>query len=159
MEQWRKKQAKGDVIIVRYADDAVLGFQHRDEAERFLAELKERLAKFGLELHPEKTRLIEFGRYAAERREKRGEGKPETFNFSGFTHICGTSHKTGFFRVKRKTMGQKAGSEAERYQGEAADATARGHRGYSEVAQGGGEGVFPIPCNTGQRGTDEGVPP
>ena len=107
MEQWRKKQAKGDVIIVRYADDAVLGFPHRDEAERFLAELKEGLAKFGLELHPEKTRLIEFGRYAAERREKRGEGKPETFNFSGFTHICGTSHKTGFFRVKRKTMGKR----------------------------------------------------
>jgi RNA-directed DNA polymerase len=107
VEQWRKKQAKGDVIIVRYADDAVLGFQHQDEAERFLAELKERLAKFGLELHPEKTRLIEFGRFATERREKRGEGKPETFNFLGFTHICGTSHKTGYFTVKRKTIGKR----------------------------------------------------
>jgi RNA-directed DNA polymerase len=107
VEQWRKKQAQGDVIIVRYADDAVLGFQHRDAAERFLAELRERLAKFGLELHPEKTRLIEFGRYATERREKRGEGKPETFNFLGFTHICGTSHKTGYFTVKRKTMGKR----------------------------------------------------
>jgi RNA-directed DNA polymerase len=107
VEQWRKKQAQGDVIIVRYADDAVPGFQHRDEAERFLAEFRERLAKFGLELHPEKTRLIEFGRYATERREKRGEGKPETFNFLGFTHICGTSHKTGYFTVKRKTMGKR----------------------------------------------------
>ena len=91
VEAWRKKQAKGDVIMVRYADDAVLGFQHKDEAERFLAEWRERLAKFGLELHPEQTRLIEFGHYATERRKKRGEGKPETFNFSGFTHICGTS--------------------------------------------------------------------
>jgi len=107
VEQWRKKQAQGDVIIVRYADDAVLGFQQQDEAERFLVELRERLAKFGLELHPEKTRLIEFGRYATERREKRGEGKPETFNFLGFTHICGTSHKTGYFTVKRKTMGKR----------------------------------------------------
>jgi group II intron reverse transcriptase/maturase len=107
VDAWRKKQAKGEVIIVRYADDAVLGFQHQDEAERFLSELKERLAKFGLELHPEKTRLIEFGRYATERRRKRGEGKPETFNFLGFTHICGTSHKTGYFTVKRKTMGKR----------------------------------------------------
>jgi hypothetical protein len=75
---WRKKVAQGDMIAVRYADDAVLGFQHREEAERFLAALRERLRKFGLELHPEKTRLIEFGRYAAERRAKRGEGKSST---------------------------------------------------------------------------------
>jgi hypothetical protein len=95
------------VIVVRYADDAVLGFQYREEAERFLKELKERMAKFGLELHPEKTRLIEFGRYATERRVKRGEGKPETFSFLGFTHICGTSHKTGYFTVQRKTMGKR----------------------------------------------------
>ncbi|MGA2588868.1 MAG: reverse transcriptase domain-containing protein [Bryobacteraceae bacterium] len=81
VQAWRKKVAHGDVIVVRYADDAVLGFQHREEAEKFLAELQERVRKFGLELHPEKTRLIEFGRYAAERRAKRGEGKPETFNF------------------------------------------------------------------------------
>ena len=73
---WRKKVARGDVIVVRYADDAVLGFQYREEAEKFLEELRERVRKFGLELHPEKTRLIEFGRYAAERRAKRGEGKP-----------------------------------------------------------------------------------
>jgi RNA-directed DNA polymerase len=85
VQAWRNKRARGEVIIVRYADDAVLGFEHREEAEQFLEQLRERLAKFGLELHPEKTRLIEFGRYAAERRKKRGEGKPETFNFLGFS--------------------------------------------------------------------------
>lgn len=104
---WRKKVARGDVVVVRYADDAVLGFQHREEAERFLADRRERLQKFGLELHPEKTRLIEFGRYAAERRAKRGEGKPETFNFLGFTHICGKNHVTGYFEVYRKTIGKR----------------------------------------------------
>jgi hypothetical protein len=107
VEAWRKKVARGEVIIVRYADDAVLGFEYREEAERFLEQLRERLRKFGLELHPEKTRLIEFGRYAIERREKRGEGKPETFNFLGFTHICGTSHKTGYFTVHRRTIGKR----------------------------------------------------
>ena len=107
VQAWRKKVAQGDVIAVRYADDAVLGFQHREEAERFLADLRERLGKFGLELHPEKTRLIEFGRYAAERRAKRGEGKPETFNFLGFTHICGKNHITGHFMVYRKTIGKR----------------------------------------------------
>jgi group II intron reverse transcriptase/maturase len=107
VESWRKKQVRGEVIIVRYADDAVLGFEYRDEAERFLEQLRERLRKFGLELHPEKTRLIEFGRHATERRKKRGEGKPETFKFLGFTHICGTSHKTGYFTVHRKTIGKR----------------------------------------------------
>ena len=106
-EAWRKKVAQGDMIIVRYADDAVLGFQHREDAERFLEQLRERVRKFGLELHPDKTRLIEFGRYAAERRKKRGEGKPETFNFLGFTHICGRSRTTGYFTVYRKTIGRR----------------------------------------------------
>jgi len=91
---------------VRYADDAVLGFEHRVEAERFLEQLRESLRKFGLELHPEKTRLIEFGRFAAERRKQRGEGKPETFNL-GFTHIGGTNYRTGHFTVHRKTMGKR----------------------------------------------------
>jgi len=104
---WRKKVAHGEMIVVRYADDAVLGFQYREEAEKFLADLQERVRKFGLELHPQKTRLIEFGRYAAERRAKRGEGKPETFNFLGFTHICGTSQPKGYFTVYRKTIGKR----------------------------------------------------
>src|SRR5579863_56162 len=104
---WRKKVARGEMIVVRYADDAVLGFQYREDAERFLKQLRERMGKFGLELHPEKTRLIEFGRYATERRAKRGEGKPETFNFLGFTHICGTSQPKGYFTVRRRTIGKR----------------------------------------------------
>jgi group II intron reverse transcriptase/maturase len=107
VDAWRKKRAHGDMIIVRYADDAVLGFEHREDAEQFLEQLQERLAKFGLELHSQKTRLIEFGRYAAERRKKRGEGKPETFNFLGFTHICGTNYQTGNFMIRRKTIGKR----------------------------------------------------
>ena len=100
---WRRKMANGDVIIVRYADDLVMGFQHWADAVRFLEEFKERLAKFGLELQPDKTRLIEFGRYAARDRKQRGEGKPETFNFLGFTHYCGQRHKTKTFTVWRIT--------------------------------------------------------
>ena len=103
---WRKKVANGEMILVRYADDAVLGFQYREDAERFLEQLRDRLTDFGLELHPDKTRLIEFGRYATDRRKKRGEGKPETFNFLGFTHICGTN-KAGKFIVKRQTIGKR----------------------------------------------------
>jgi RNA-directed DNA polymerase len=102
-EVWRKKVAKGDMIILRYADDLVVGFQHRTDAERFLGEFKERLAKFDLELHPDKTRLIEFERYAARDRKQRGEGKPETFTFLGFTHYCGQRHKRGTFTVWRIT--------------------------------------------------------
>jgi group II intron reverse transcriptase/maturase len=104
---WREKVGRGEMIIVRYADDAVLGFQYREDAERFLEQLRERVRKFGLELHPEKTRLIEFGRYAAERRKQRGEGKPETFNFLGFTHICGRSRQKRYFTVYRKTIAKR----------------------------------------------------
>jgi group II intron reverse transcriptase/maturase len=100
---WRRKVAKGDVMIVRYADDLALGFQLKADAMRFLVEFKERLVKFGLELHPDKTRLIEFGRYAARDRKLRGSGKPETFNFLGFTHYCGRRRKTGTFTVCRIT--------------------------------------------------------
>src|SRR6201997_5573556 len=102
-DMWRKKVARGDVIVVRYADDLVLGFEYRTEAERFLEEFRERLAKFGLELHAEKTRLIEFGRFAVQNREQRGEGKPETFTFLGFTHYCGKRRKDGAFIVWRET--------------------------------------------------------
>ena len=107
VNHWRRKEATGDVIIVRYADDAVLGFQHRYEAERFLEQLRERLGKFGLELNSEKTRLIEFGRFAAQNRQKRGQGKPETFTFLGFIHMCGTSYKAGYFAIPRKTIGKR----------------------------------------------------
>ena len=100
-EWWRKYHARGDVIIVRFADDFVAGFQYQDDAERFRAALRERFAKFSLELHPDKTRLIEFGRYAAARRKARGDGKPETFSFLGFTHICAT--RKGRFWIRRVT--------------------------------------------------------
>jgi RNA-directed DNA polymerase len=103
VEAWRQKRAKGDVIVVRYADDLVVGFENRMEAERFLEAFRERLAQFGLELHAEKTRLIEFGRLAAQNRKQRGQGKPETFTFLGFTHYCGKRRKTGTFIVWRKT--------------------------------------------------------
>lgn len=101
--QWRKQEARGDMIIVRYADDSVVGFEHRAEAERFKEELAERLKKFNLELQGEKTRLIEFGRCAATDRANRGEGKPETFNFLGFTHIC-SKKRNGQFCILRQTM-------------------------------------------------------
>lgn len=104
VRQWRKQQARGDMIVVRYADDVVLGFQYRNDAERFWKELTERLRKFRLELHPEKTRLLEFGRFAAESRKRRGQGRPETFDFLGFTHICGTKRSNGMFTVRRQTV-------------------------------------------------------
>ncbi len=102
VQQWRKTAA-GDVIAVRYADDTVVGFQHKHEAERFLDALKERMKKFGLALHPEKTRLIEFGRFAAINRARRRERKPETFNFLGFTHICARNQQ-GTYTVLRNTI-------------------------------------------------------
>ena len=98
-DQWRSRHTKGDMIIVRYADDQIVGFQHRSDAERFLIDLKERLAAFALSLHPEKTRLIEFGRYAAERRVGRGQGKPETFDFLGLTHYCSTGKDGNGFQL------------------------------------------------------------
>ena len=101
--QWRTRHAHGDVIIVRWADDFVVGFEHREDAERFWAELRDRLARFGLELNAEKTRLIEFGRHAARDRAARGLGKPETFQFLGFTHICAKTRKSGRFKLKRIT--------------------------------------------------------
>ena len=103
---WRRRHARGDVIIVRFADDFIVGFEYREDAERFLGELRDRFAKFSLELHPGKTRLIEFGRHAARTRAARGEGKPETFDFLGFTHICAKS-KSGRFWVRRITISKR----------------------------------------------------
>jgi RNA-directed DNA polymerase len=102
--RWRRRHASGDVIIVRYADDYIVGFQHQQDAQRFLAELRDRLARFGLELAPEKTRLIEFGRFAARNRRSRGQAKPETFDFLGFKHICSKT-RNGRFMLKRITVG------------------------------------------------------
>ena len=104
VQAWRRKRAHGDVIVVRFADDIVLGFQVKSDAEQFWAELTERFRKFALELHPVKTRLLEFGPFAVASRKRRGEGKPETFNFLGFTHICGKKRSNGMFTVVRQTI-------------------------------------------------------
>ena len=101
-ERWRRQEARGDVIVVRYADDLVAGFEHEDDARRFLDAMRERFEAFALSLHPDKTRLIEFGRCAAVDRETRGLDKPETFNFLGFTYICGRTRR-GRFQLQRKT--------------------------------------------------------
>jgi RNA-directed DNA polymerase len=103
---WRRQHAHGDVVTVRFADDFIVGFEHEEDARQFLVELRERLAKFGLELHPDKTRLIEFGRHAARLRKARGAGKPETFDFLGFTHICVTS-RAGRFWIRRITIAKR----------------------------------------------------
>ncbi len=143
---WRRRYAHGDVIIVRFADDFTAGFEREADAQRFLADLRERLAKFGLELHPDKTRLIEFGRYAAERRRARGLGKPETFDFLGFTHICG-KRRDGRFWVRRITISKRMRAKLRavkdqlkrrRYQpipeqGRWLASVVRGHRAYYAV--------------------------
>jgi len=106
-ERWRRHEATGDMIVVRYADDLVAGFEHEDDARRFLDAMRMRFEEFALSLHPDKTRLIEFGRHAAANREKKGLGKPETFNFLGFTFLCGKSRR-GNFLLKRKTRRDRA---------------------------------------------------
>jgi group II intron reverse transcriptase/maturase len=143
---WRRRYARGDVIIVRFADDFTVGFEYQEDAQRFLHDLRERFAKFRLELHPEKTRLIEFGRYAAERRRARGLGKPETFDFLGFTHICGRM-RDGRFWVRRITISKRMRAKLRqvkdqlvrrRYQpipeqGRWLASVVRGHRAYYAV--------------------------
>jgi hypothetical protein len=104
VQAWRRKRAHGDVIVVRFADDIVLGFQNEADAVQFWKDLTERFRKFRLELHPEKTRLLEFGPFAAENRRKRGQRKPETFDFLGFTHLCGKKRSNGRFTVLRQTI-------------------------------------------------------
>jgi RNA-directed DNA polymerase len=107
VQAWRKSKANGEVIIVRYADDFVMGFQYQREAERLLNEMKEHFAEHGLEIHSEKTRLIEFGRFAESNRAERGDGKPETFDFLGFTHICDRTRKDNRFTIRRKTIAKR----------------------------------------------------
>lgn len=106
IQKWRNRTARGDVIVTRFADDFIVGFQYRSDAERFRRELRDRLKQFSLELHPEKTRLIEFGRFAVDTRAKAKLGAPETFNFLGFTHACGTT-EMGKFQIERRTMQQR----------------------------------------------------
>ena len=127
---------------MRYADDIVVGFEHEEEAKRFLAELRQRMEKFALSLHPDKTRLIEFGRSAAERRARRGLGKPETFNFLGFTHISGRSRQGGF-QLKRKTRRDRMRAKLREIKEDAAAAHARLHSATGPVVGPSGTGVLP----------------
>jgi group II intron reverse transcriptase/maturase len=117
VQQWRRTHARGDVIVTRWADDFIVGFQHQADAEQFLENLRGRFRKFSLELHPEKTRLIEFGRNAAERRKARGLGKPETFNYLGLTHVCGRT-RAGKFLLQRQTMRKRMQSKLSELNGE-----------------------------------------
>ena len=104
---WRKQSGRGNVVVVRYADDFVIGFEHHADAIACLSELQERFAKFGLKLNDQKTRLIEFGRYASERRRRRGEGRPGTFDFRGFTHQCSTTRTHGRFTIRRVSIAKR----------------------------------------------------
>ena len=130
-KSWRKRKVEGDMIIVRYADDFVAGFQHRWEAERFLDDLRARLARFGLALHPDKTRLIEFGQFASADRKNRGQGKPETFEFLGMTHFCGKT-RNGKFRLGRRPSRKRVGRTLRRIKEEL---RRRMHTGKHEVAR------------------------
>ncbi|MHB8887097.1 MAG: reverse transcriptase domain-containing protein [Methylovirgula sp.] len=107
VHRWRRRLAKGDVIVVRYADDSVVGFEYPEDARAFLDSLRERLGKFGLALNETKTRILEFGRYAIDRRARRGQRRPETFDFLGFTHICGLRRKNRSFIVRRLTVAKR----------------------------------------------------
>jgi len=129
-DRWRRREAQGDVIIVRYADDLVVGFEREDDARRFLDAMRARLEGFSLSLHPDKTRLIEFGRHAAARRKRQGLGKPETFMFLGFTFICGKSRQ-GTFQLKRKTRRDRTS----RHQGGATTPNAPSNPGTREMAE------------------------
>jgi len=152
VQAWRARRATGDMIVVRYADDTIVGFQHQSDAEQFLTDLKDRLLKFALELHPDKTRLIAFGRFVAERRRARGEGKPDTFDFLGFTHICGTKRDGRGFQLRRKTKlksrwgaVQRIGEELRRMRHEPIDD--QGHRLASMLE--GHYAYFAVPTNIG----------
>ena len=117
VSHWRILHARGNLIVVRYADDVVVGFEKADDAQRFLVALRERLEKFLLTLHPDKTRLIEFGRFAAVDRKKRGRGKPETFDFLRFTHICRRGRE-GNFQLKRKTRRDRMRGKLQEFKAE-----------------------------------------
>lgn len=149
VKQWRGRHARGDVIVVRYADDWVAGFQFRDDAERFKRAVQERLERFGLKLHPEKTRLIEFGRYARDNRRRKGQGKPDTFDFLGFTHCCGRTRK-GKFIVLRLSSSKRLRTKLLAVKNELRK---RMHRPIAEQGQylravvGGHARYFAVPCN------------
>jgi RNA-directed DNA polymerase len=150
VQAWRRKHAHGDLIVVRFADDIVVGFQEKSDAKRFWGELTERMRKFDLELHHEKTRLLEFGPFAVKNRKRRGEGRPETFNFLGFTHICGKKRGNGRFTVLRQTNRQRLQAKLN---GVKAELRRRMHHPIPEVGQwlrsvvGGHNRYYGVPMN------------
>lgn len=143
VEQWRGRHARGEVHIVRYVDDFVMGFQYRSDARRFQAELKQRLTKFSLEIHEGKTKLIEFGRFAIENRKEHGEGKPETFDFLGFTHIC-SKKKNGRFTIYRKTITKTAPGQNQKGPGNAASRKAPTRIGAGRLVKSGNAGALQL---------------
>lgn len=131
------------MIILRYADDIVVGFEHEADARRFWDAMRSRLEAFSLELHPDKTRLLEFGRYAAVNRQSRGLGRPETFTFLGFIFICGRSRR-GAFQLQRKTRGDRMRAETQADQGGATEAHARTDSSERAIAQAGGSRILRV---------------
>jgi hypothetical protein len=148
-ERWRRREATGDMIIVRYADDVVVGFEHENDARRFWSAMRERLQEFSLSLHPEKTRLIEFGRRAAANRKRCGLGKPETFDFLGFTLICGTSRR-GKFLLKRRSRSDRMKAKLKEVGGQLRSADAPADPGTRGLAGAGRHWLHRLP-----RGPDE----
>ena len=144
-DQWRQI-ARGDVIIVRYADDAVIGFQHQHEAEKFLKELREQLRQYGLELNEDKTRLIRFGRFAGQNRDERGEGKPESFTFLGFQHIC-AENSLERFEVRRITDGERRRKKLQEIKQGTPSADARAGSAGRRMAAKRTQRLLPIPCS------------
>ena len=157
-DRWRRREATGDMVIVRYADDIVVGFEHEIDARRFWDAMQKRFEEFALSLHPDKTRLIEFGRHAADRRARRGLGKPETFNFLGFTFICGRS-RTGKFLLKTEIPAGSHADEAQGDQGGAAAAHAPADPRAGEMAGASREGLLRVSCRADQLPGTQRVPP
>ena len=149
---WRRKKASGDVVIIRYADDTVLGFQHEYEARSFLNDLHDRMRRFDLALHPDKTRLIRFGRFAVQQRKRLGQGKPETFDFLGFTHFCSHFRGKKHFAIGRKTIKKRMRAKLQDINKEGiAQATAPFNRGYRDMAEQGAERTSQLLCRSRKR--------
>ena len=158
VRQWRQRQSTGDMIVVRYADDTIVGFEHQDDAERFLEDLSLRMADFELGLHPEKTRLIEFGRRAIARRRARGLSKPETFDFLGFTHYCATRRSGGGFVLGRTPARKRMRAKLRQNQGTAQGDPPRRRRGARQMACPGASGLVGLLRRADERAGDHSVP-
>jgi RNA-directed DNA polymerase len=156
-ERWRRREATGDMILVRYADDLVVGFEHEADARRFLDEMRERLGKYSLSLHPEKTRLIEFGRHAAANRKRRGLGKPETFGFLGFIFISGKSRR-GKFQIKRKSRPDRMRAKLQEIKQELRRRMHQPIPMPREMAETSRHRILQLPCGADQRSRTSHLP-